>query len=180
MKEELKKKLFKYARETIKSGLKGDKFTPKNVPLELKEKRGVFVTIYKKNKVLRGCIGIVEAVKPLYKAVIDSAHASAFSDPRFKRLREDEYKDITLEISVLYPPVELTSKNPKDIIIGEHGLIIELGIMKGLLLPQVATEWGFKEEDFLEAVSEKAGLPSNAWKDPRTKIYTFKAEVLEE
>ena len=176
--------MIKYARQAIKAKFKGMDYKPKKVPESLKVKRGVFVTLEKyPSKMLRGCIGYVEPVKPLYKAVIDAAVNAAFRDPRFKELRKDELDRITIELSVLTLPEELKG-NPRDyplkIKTGVHGLIIEFGLIKGLLLPQVAVEWGVNAVQFLEMTCEKAGLPRGSWTDPRVKVYTFRAELFKE
>jgi uncharacterized protein (TIGR00296 family) len=178
------KVLVNYARKSIELGLKDKDYKPKSVPETLKVKRGVFVTLEKfPNKALRGCIGVIEAVKPLYKAVINAAKAAAFSDPRFKSLREDELNRLTIEVSILSIP-KLLDGNPRNfpeqIVIGRDGLIIEFGMFKGLLLPQVATEWGVNAVEFLEMTCQKAGMPPGSWTDQRVKVYTFSAELWKE
>lgn len=176
--------LVNYARESIKAKFLNKSFNPKEVPESLKEKRGVFVTLEKyPAKALRGCIGYIEAIKPLYKAVIDVAESAAFSDPRFKSLRKDELDRLTIEISVLSVP-KLIEGSPRDypskIVIGRDGLILEFGFVKGLLLPQVATEWNVDALGFLEMTAEKAGLPRGSWADPKVKLYTFECEIWKE
>ncbi len=176
--------LIGYARKAIKAKFSGRSYKPKSMPESLKVKRGVFVTLEKHpSKMLRGCIGYVEPVKPLYKAVIDAALNAAFKDLRFKELRKDELDRLTIELSVLTIPEELKG-SPRDyplkIKIGVHGLIIEYGLIKGLLLPQVAVEWGVNPVQFLKMTCEKAGLPSGSWIDPRVKVFTFKAELFKE
>jgi hypothetical protein len=133
----------------------------------------VFVTIRKKNA-LRGCIGDVQAHRPLYQSVIKNAIAACSADPRFPPMTEKELKDIDIEISILSPmnPV----KDIKDIQVGKHGLVIRKGSQSGLLLPQVATEQGWNRETFLKNICAKAGLPENAWRD--AELYTFSAEVI--
>ena len=71
-------------------------------------------------------------------------------------------------------------EDPEEIVIGRHGLILELGVRRGLLLPQVATEWGFDRETFLAEVSRKAGLPPDAWRLTGARIWLFQAEVFAE
>ncbi len=176
--------LIHYARKAIESKFKNKKYVPKNVPSALKEKRGVFVTLEKyPSNALRGCIGYIEPIKPLYEAVIDAAKEAAFGDPRFEPLRKDELNNVVIEISILTVPKELKG-NPKEfpekIKIGRDGLIVEYGLIKGLLLPQVAVEWEVGPLEFLEMTCEKAGLPRGSWIDPRVKVYTFSAELFKE
>jgi len=143
----------------------------------LEQKAGLFVTISKFHQ-LRGCIGYVEGLKPLQKAVIEMSIAAAFEDPRFPPLDKNEINDIEIEISVL-SPLE-TILDTTQIEVGTHGLIIEQGLMRGLLLPQVATEYDWDVLTFLEQTCQKAGLLANAWKDESTKIQIFSAEIFAE
>jgi len=143
----------------------------------LLEKRGVFVTL-KKHHELRGCIGYIMPVEPIYKAVIEMTISSSTKDPRFLPVSKKELKDISIEISALTPlkPVE----NPNQIEVGKHGIYITKGSRSGLLLPQVATENKWNREEFLRHTCMKAGLPQNAWKEKDTKIYTFTAQIFSE
>jgi AmmeMemoRadiSam system protein A len=104
--------------------------------------------------------------------------AAAFDDPRFPPLALEELSDCEIEISVLTPPEPF--EKPEEIEIGRDGLIIEARGSSGLLLPQVATEWGFDQQTFLEEVSKKAGLPRDTWQQPGTKLWRFQAEVFSE
>jgi len=140
----------------------------------LKEQRGAFVTLNKHGS-LRGCIGYIEGYKPLYEAVAEMAEAAAFRDPRFMPLTQDEWKDIEIEISVLTPLERITDIN--QIKAGKHGIYIKKGFYSGLLLPQVATEYGWDRKTFLEQTCRKAGLPSDAWKEEDTVIYIFSADI---
>jgi AmmeMemoRadiSam system protein A len=140
----------------------------------LKQKYGVFVTLKTKGN-LRGCIGYVEGIKPLQEAVGDMALSAAFKDPRFTPLQKGELDDLQVEISVMSPLEEITS--PDEIIVGTHGLVIEKGVNRGLLLPQVATEYHWDKETFLAHTCLKAGLPKEAWQDKETKILVFAANV---
>ena len=152
-----------------------DKDTPKfTVDSEaLKEKRGAFVTLKKRGH-LRGCIGYIKAVKPLWETVQEMAVAAAFHDPRFPSLQPDEIRDLTFEISVLSPLRHI--KDINEIEVGKHGLYIVRGCNSGLLLPQVAVEYEWDRESFLKETCYKAGLPSQAWKDKETQIYIFSAD----
>jgi AmmeMemoRadiSam system protein A len=140
----------------------------------LKENRGAFVTL-KKNGQLRGCIGLVEGIRPLYEAVIEMAQAAAFEDPRFSPVREEEVDQLEIEISVMTPLKRIRDLNLIEV--GKHGLVIKFGYNSGLLLPQVATEYGWDRDTFLQQTCLKAGLPPESYQDPETEIYTFSAEV---
>jgi AmmeMemoRadiSam system protein A len=173
-----KKTLIDIVKKTIECKLT-DKKTPEfHIDSGiLKEKKGAFVTL-KKNENLRGCIGYIEAIKPLYKTVAEMAIAAAFNDPRFPPLNPDELRDVTLEISVL-SPLKIIN-DIREIEVGIHGLYITKGFHSGLLLPQVATEYKWDRLTFLEETCHKAGLHPNAWKDKDTKIYIFSADVFKE
>jgi len=165
---------------------------PDDTPPILYEKRGVFVTLEKivvqpdgmRKRVLRGCIGYPEPVLPLVEATIKAALDAAFHDPRFPPLMENELSSVIFEVSVLTKPKLLNVSDPKElprhIKIGTHGLIIERGFFKGLLLPQVAVEYEWSEEKFLDQACIKAGLPTRAWMMPGTRVYTFEAQIFAE
>jgi AmmeMemoRadiSam system protein A len=103
------------------------------------------------------------------------ALSAAFCDPRFPPLTPQEFKDIHLEISVLSPLRKI--KQVDEIQVGVHGLYIRQGPCRGLLLPQVATEYHWDRETFLQQTCCKACLPPQAWKDPQTEIYIFSADI---
>jgi AmmeMemoRadiSam system protein A len=155
------------------------KFNDKEMPkltLEsqtLKERRGAFVTLKTQGR-LRGCIGYIKAVKPLWETVREMATAAAFYDPRFPSLKLEEVQDLTFEVSVLSPLKHI--KNIDEIEVGKHGLYIVRGYKSGLLLPQVAIEYGWDREYFLRETCYKAGLTPQAWKDKETEIYIFAAD----
>ncbi|HEY8132410.1 MAG TPA: AmmeMemoRadiSam system protein A, partial [Thermoanaerobaculia bacterium] len=137
-----------------------------------------FVTLRTKRGDLRGCIGSIRAVEPLFKAVASSAVSAAFRDPRFFPVRPDEMPQLDLEISVMGPiePV----RDLAEIEVGRDGLIISKGRFAGLLLPQVATEYGWDREAFLDQACIKAGLPAGSWRLEETRIEKFAAEVFGE
>jgi AmmeMemoRadiSam system protein A len=138
-----------------------------------KERRGAFVTLKKRGH-LRGCIGYIKPVKPLGETVQEMAVAAAFHDPRFPSLKLDEVRDLTFEISILSPLKQV--KDINEIEVGTHGLYIVRGYKSGLLLPQVAVEYEWDRETFLQETCHKAGLPSQAWMDKETEIYIFSAD----
>lgn len=177
--------LVELAREAIKTYLKDEKIieVPVDTPKLLRESMGVFVTIHRKGQ-LRGCIGYPEPVKPLVNALIEISVSSATADPRFPPLSLDELDEVELEVSVLTKPELIEVKTPKgylnQIKIGEDGLIVEKGVYRGLLLPQVAVEWCWDVEEFLANTCMKAGLSPDCWFDEKTKIYKFQALIFHE
>lgn len=173
--QEEKKKLINIARESIKAYFDGRKRVEFEVEDKvLHRKMGAFVTI-KLSGALCGCIGNIVGSKPLYQTVSEMALQAAFFDPRFLPLKEEEYNDISLEISVLS---ELEKIDDVEVVKpGEHGLLIRQGVYSGLLLPQVATEYNWDREEFLCQTCLKAGLPERAWCQEHTEIYIFTAEV---
>lgn len=134
---------------------------------------GAFVTLHTDGD-LRGCIGHIEATEPLGKVVRRCAVAACSSDPRFPPVTPAELDAIDLEISLLGPLESIAG--PPDILVGRDGLVVERGGQRGLLLPQVATEWGWDAETFLAHTCEKAGLPRDAWQNG-AKVWRFEAEV---
>jgi AmmeMemoRadiSam system protein A len=143
----------------------------------LAEPSGAFVTI-RMGEDLRGCIGYIETTMPLGEVVSEVAVKAATEDPRFMPMTQGELARATLEVSILSPLKLVASVD--EIEVGRDGLLLELGRHRGLLLPQVATEYGWDRERFLEYTARKAGLPSDAWKDPEAKIYSFSAEIIHE
>jgi AmmeMemoRadiSam system protein A len=137
---------------------------------------GAFVTLHH-GGALRGCIGNPAPDDSLADVVARCAAASATEDPRFAPLSREELADLTLEISVL-GPIEVVV-TIEEIQIGRHGLIVELGRRRGLLLPQVATEWEWDRETFLVQTCKKAGLAPDAWQRG-AKIFRFEAEIIRE
>jgi hypothetical protein len=173
-----KARLLEIARKTLESYLIY-KQKPDFIIYEknLQQKSGVFVTLTKDGQ-LRGCIGYLKAVKPLYLAVSDMAAAAATEDTRFTAVTTEELPAIKIEISVLSPMTKIGSTN--EVIVGRHGLLIVNGMQSGVLLPQVATENKWNREQFLENVCYKAGLPVSALNDPNTVLYVFTADVFHE
>jgi len=170
-----KAKLKEIARKSIDAAVRGEQLPElKDLPEKLKEPYGVFVTI-NKNGNLRGCIGRIVSDQPLYVSCQQMAKAAALDDPRFMPMTKNELDDLEIEISVLTPlePV----KDFNEIIIGRDGLYIIKGHYSGLLLPQVAAEYGWTVEEFLRETCHKAGLPSDAHKEKDAKLYKFSAEV---
>lgn len=135
---------------------------------------GVFVTLHLEER-LRGCIGFIEGREELKYSLKDAAYSAAFRDPRFPPLREDEWEKTDLEISLLSPLIKIAS--PDELVMGEHGALIESGSSHGLFLPQVATEQGWDRETFMNHLCAKAGLPMEFWHRGRFTLYSFTAQV---
>lgn len=163
------------ARQSVDAHLAGRPVTlPEKLSARLKTPRGAFVTL-RKHGALRGCIGHVIGHYPLAETVAKMAVAAATRDPRFPGVRPDELPAITYEISVMSPLQPVS--DIADIRVGTHGLYLQQGRRAGLLLPQVAVEYGWDRRTFLEQCCRKANLPKAAWKDPATRIFIFSAEV---
>lgn len=143
----------------------------------LADPAGAFVTL-RLNHDLRGCIGYIESSDPLSSVIDEVAEKAAFEDPRFPPLTPSELPRVHIEISVLSPMKRIRSI--EEIIVGTHGILFEQGWHRGLLLPQVATEYGWGREEFLDNVARKAGAPRGSWRDENCKLSVFSAEVFEE
>jgi AmmeMemoRadiSam system protein A len=170
--------LLKLARRSIErvfEGKKGVEVPPKEYE-GLFKKAGAFVTLHKQGY-LRGCIGILEAIYPLYEVVQEVAVSAAFKDPRFPPLEKKELPLIDIEISVLSP---LKKGSPEEVEVGVHGVYLVKGFARGVLLPQVPVEFGWDRETFLKQVCRKAGLPPDCYKDPDCELYLFTAEIFSE
>jgi AmmeMemoRadiSam system protein A len=175
--EAAKQELLRIARSAIEEALQGRRPKPQEPEnSELSQLAGAFVTL-RIGGALRGCIGTLHASEPLYQVVTKMARAAAFEDPRFAPLREEELREVDLEISVLTPLERLA--DPRKIEVGRHGLYIARGQFGGVLLPQVATEQGWDRVRFLEETCRKAGLPRDAWKSG-ADVRVFEADVFGE
>jgi AmmeMemoRadiSam system protein A len=177
MTPERRQQLLSIARDSIDRGLKGQ--PPPQIferPHAQEATHGIFVTLRLRGE-LRGCIGTLVAEEGLAKAASEFACNAAFHDPRFPPLTLPEWPEVSIEISVMTPPRPVAAE---EVEVGRHGLILEFLGRRGLLLPQVATEWSFSREQFLEALAQKAGLPPGAWRDPGAKLFGFEAEVFGE
>jgi AmmeMemoRadiSam system protein A len=170
-----KAELLKLARTTLKTYLVNKKMPSFQTSCaSLLEQKGAFVSLHQGEE-LRGCIGMLVADRELYKIVQHCVLSAALEDARFASVTQDEVDALSIEISVLTPFHRI--KDINEIEVGKHGLYIVRGGYRGLLLPQVATQFGWDRARFLEHTCLKAGLPESAWCDPQTVIYTFEAEV---
>ncbi|MDD5562059.1 MAG: AmmeMemoRadiSam system protein B [Candidatus Omnitrophica bacterium] len=177
--EEQRKRLLKIARESIDTYLRtGKKMELDENDLVLRQEMGAFVTLNIGGE-LRGCIGNLSSTQPLYLTVRDMAVEAAVDDPRFPALTLAGLKDVEIEISVLSPLKRVDSA--ERIELGKHGVLVRKGYQSGVFLPQVATETGWSKEEFLDNLcAHKAGLARDAWKDKKTELYIFEAEVFSE
>jgi AmmeMemoRadiSam system protein B/AmmeMemoRadiSam system protein A len=166
--------LITLARESLEKAVRGEKPPkPGNPSASTLEKTGCFVTLTKRGE-LRGCIGYIEGIKPLYEAVIDNAQNAALSDPRFPQVKPSELKEIKVEVSVLTRPQPLEYKDPDDLlnklVPGVDGIILQKGFHQSTFLPQVWDQLPDKVE-FLEHLSLKGGMPQDGWKSASVKRY---------
>jgi AmmeMemoRadiSam system protein A len=138
---------------------------------------GAFVSLHTKDGELRGCIGHMVGDGPLGELILELGVSAGARDPRFPPVTADELDDLTYEASVLSPMAPI---DPADVEVGRHGLYIRRGARSGVLLPQVASEWQWDRETFLEQTCRKAGLPRTAWRESGTEVLAFTAQVLRE
>jgi len=164
--------LLALAREAILCTLENREISLQSPSPHLALPRGVFTTIYLRGA-LRGCVGLVFAVKPLYRNVAETACAAAFEDTRFPPVSREEVPDLALGLSILSPLMPIAAD---EIETGRHGLLISMAGHRGLLLPQVPVEHGWDRIAFLEQACRKAGLAGDAWKQG-ARIEAFTAEV---
>lgn len=168
--------LLHLAREAVKASacnlLLPEIVTPPGVPVEF---FGVFVSLHK-GEHLRGCIGHIEALKPLAHTVRECSFSAAMFDPRFHPVTPDELAELRIEISVLSPFFDIA---PEQVEVGVHGLLVSCGAQHGLLLPQVAVHWKWDRVRFLNETCRKAGLNENAWRHG-ARIQAFTAQVFGE
>lgn len=176
---EEQKALLQIARKSVETAVREHKLYECPDPgfERLRQERGAFVTL-KKHGQLRGCIGYVSPIKPLYLTVRDVAALAALRDPRFSPVTPAELAELDYEISVLSPLRRVL--DIREIQVGRDGLVIKKGEAEGLLLPQVPVEQGWDRETFLRETCLKAGLPPESWRDPRTDIFRFTAFVFTE
>ena len=170
-----RRQLLAIARRAIEAAVsRGARVDPVADPFSaaLAEPAAAFVTIHEHGE-LRGCIGLMRFEVALWLNVREAAAAAALDDPRFLPVAESELPALQLEISVLDPPVELP--DPSGFVAGRHGIVVERGMRRALLLPQVATEMGWDEIQMLEAVCRKANLPLDSWRDPSTRLLIFES-----
>jgi len=174
-------KLLEIAKNSVETYINSGKIPQFNEEdSQLNKSLGAFVTLTE-NGDLRGCIGVFtgDVSEPLYKVVSEMAISAAVDDPRFTPVSKSELNKLEYEISVLSPLRRVASW--KDIELGKHGVRIKNGTKSGVFLPQVATENNWNIDTFMSTLcTQKAGLPADCWKDPKTEIYVFTAQVFGE
>jgi AmmeMemoRadiSam system protein A len=163
------------AHHAIQSELAHRELRLASPPGHFSEPRGVFTTLYLSHH-LRGCVGYVSPIVPLYQAVVETAQAAAFQDQRFSPVTEQEEPHLSISLSVLS---RLQMVSAEEVEIGNHGVVISLHGRRGLLLPQVPVEHHWDRETFLSQTCMKAGLPPDAWQKG-ANIEVFTAEVFGE
>lgn len=173
------------ARSVVECHVKKEPSPKLELPDNFKTKSGVFVTLTTHPAGdLRGCIGYPEPLLPLQDALRDSAISACSRDPRFPPVRPAELMNIKVEVSLLTPPEEITARKrtdlPKQVNVGSDGLIVQRGMNRGLLLPQVPVELEWDPEEFLSQTCLKAGLAPDSWLREGTKVLKFQAEVFSE
>lgn len=174
-------KAVKLARRAIEEYLRTRKVIRVELGGVFSQKRGVFTTLIKHGN-LRGCIGFPYPIKRLDEAIIESAISAAVDDPRFEPVRLSEMDEIEVEVTILTEPekIEASPRDlPKFVEIGRHGLMVKKGLFSGLLLPQVAVEFGFDAEEFLSQTCMKAGLPPDCWLSG-AEVYRFEGQIFKE
>jgi AmmeMemoRadiSam system protein A len=164
--------LLRLAHEAIAAALDQCELSLAPPSAHLAEPRGAFTTLYYQGG-LRGCVGYVFPVTPLYRTIAESARGAAFDDSRFSPVTRDESRELQVSLSILSPPRPIQADR---IEIGLHGLLVSLGPYRGLLLPQVPVEHGWDRTAFLEQTCRKAGLPPGAWQTG-ARLEAFTAEV---
>ena len=172
-----KQLLLEVARRALTAGVERRESIPDFPDDEvLRQPGGAFVTLHRRGR-LRGCVGQLPSKDPLIEVVAHCAKAAALEDPRFKPVHAEEVTEIEIEVSILSPLQDTTLEKIEA---GKHGLVVSRGWQRGVLLPQVATEFKWQAARFLEETCVKAGLEREAWRDPHTRIQAFTAEVFSE
>ena len=169
------KRLLALARQALEAHVRHQPAPAADLEPPLDTGCGAFVSIHR-GQDLRGCLGRLTTDWPVGRVVVHLAEAVSDSDPRFDPVAPQELDDLQIEISVLTPE---RPARPEDVEVGRHGLIIEGGGRRGLLLPQVAVEHGWDARTFLEHTCLKAGLPPDAW-ERDAQLYVFEAQVFSE
>ena len=186
--EEQKRGLVERARAAVEAQVTGQRLPPwdgnsesasispaRSAAADLPHASGAFVTIKRRGQ-LRGCLGTLQCRRGLAEEVARCAADAASEDPRFPPVAVEELPELAIEVSVLGPLEQIDPRQPDAFEIGRHGLVVEQGFHRGLLLPQVATEWAWTPEQFLRQTCVKAGLPPDAWQHG-ARVYRFGADV---
>ncbi len=180
--KEHQQRLLELAKNSIRHGLQTGRpitINSADFPDELTVKRATFVTL-QKHQQLRGCIGMLEAVRPLTEDIAENAFLAAFKDPRFPPLADEEFNELEIHLSILMPSEPVTFTSEQDLITqlqpGIDGLILEEGRRRGTFLPSVWEQLP-EPEQFLQHLKQKTGLPQDYWSD-NIKIYRYSTEMI--
>jgi 8-oxo-dGTP diphosphatase len=174
-----RKRILRIAREALEAAVLGCELASGSEESGvLSEDRACFVTVRMADGALRGCLGTLDARRPLVAEVRAMAAAAVQRDPRFAPVTAAELPELKVSVNVLSPMTPIRAID--EIEVGRHGLCIEHGSRRGVLLPQVPTEQGWSRDEFLAQTSLKAGLPADAWQDPSARLYVFSADCVEE
>ncbi len=176
---ESQKRLIELSRRTLECFVCGWERQSDDIkdPYLLSSENGAFVTLYKGND-LRGCIGTCFPTRPLVETVMEMTQAAASQDYRFPPVSQSELQEIVIDISALSPLKHV--HDPLSLKVGVHGLFVEYKEKRGVLLPQVAVDYGWDRETFLRQVCQKADLPEDAWQWPETRLLSFTALTIKE
>jgi AmmeMemoRadiSam system protein A len=179
--EREKRMLLQLARSALALGVAagaGNKPPLQDFPNEefLQQPAGAFVTLHRRGR-LRGCVGQLPGRDSLAEVITHCARSAAMHDSRFDPVQPAELSEIEIEVSVLSALEDVTLE---AIEAGKHGLVVSQGTHRGVLLPQVASQFNWSAQPFLEETCVKAGLEREAWKDPATRVQAFTAEVFSE
>lgn len=167
--------LLRLAHQAIDTALEERELALPVIPEHLQQQRGAFTTLHLEGEV-RGCVGYVFPVSPLFQTVIETARAAAFQDMRFLPVTREEADRLQISISILSLLFPIRAE---EVELGKHGLLVTQGNRRGLLLPQVPAEHGWDLKTFLEQTCRKAGLPPDAWQHEAT-LEAFTAEIFGE
>lgn len=170
------------ARAAIKHVIAKQPKSVQNLTPVFQEKRGVFVTLTK-NTSLRGCIGFPYPVMPLGEAIDHAAGAAAREDPRFPPVTKDELASLSIEVTILTVPEPIEAEpvnRAQHVVVGKHGLVVRGMGTTGLLLPQVAAEYGWDAKTFLDHTCMKAGLSERCWTSKNVEVLTFEGQIFSE
>ncbi len=175
------RELITLCRRAVSCALRDQEISvPRPLRERFSQRRGLFTTLQTfPDRRLRGCVGFPTPEHPLWEAAIRASVRSALRDPRFPPLKEEELESVVWELSVLTEPEEIEA-DPALVEVGVHGLLVEKGSARGLLLPQVAPRYRWTPEEFLSQTCLKAGLDRESWREKGVKIYRFRADIFEE
>ena len=170
------------ARRTVEAAVRREPYERGPLAPVFSERRGVFVTLTEDGQ-LRGCIGLPFPIAPLADAIVEAGSSAALQDPRFSPVRPAELPRLRVEVTVLTMPAPIpgpAERRAEQVEVGRHGLIVRGQGTSGLLLPQVATEYGWTPTEFLDQTCRKAGLRAGCWRTPEVEVSVFEGQIFHE